>query len=191
MPSWNILLFWPILVVLNYTGVEPFEWPHQGSVIFFLLLNASITFVSDMTMMVSMLMTSPLAVTLGLSLTIPLAVFGDILRGTEMGGVTLFCGAALVLGGFVAVGLADAQEKDEEIIEQILGPAPGSVAYSDAETGRRRRSSAGWSRPRSRSTSPHPGALQQQRSVGDSRPATPRTADRGRSRSGSQECLVK
>jgi solute carrier family 35 protein F5 len=95
--------------------------PQNRSIIFFLAINASITFISDMTMMLSMLMTSPLAVTLGLSLTIPLAVFGDILRGTQIGGITLFIGATLVLGGFVAVGLADAQEKDEEIIEQILG----------------------------------------------------------------------
>lgn len=119
--AWNILLFWPILLVLHFTGWETLELPRSREIVFFLVINASITFISDMTMMLSMLMTSPLAVTLGLSLTIPLAVFGDILRGTQIGGITLFLGATLVLGGFVAVGLADAQEKDEEIIEQILG----------------------------------------------------------------------
>lgn len=119
--AWNILLFWPILLILHYTGWETLEPPRSREVVFFLVINASITFVSDLLMMLSMLMTSPLAVTLGLSLTIPLAVFGDILRGTQIGGFTLFLGATLVLGGFVAVGLADAQEKDEEIIDQLLG----------------------------------------------------------------------
>jgi solute carrier family 35 protein F5 len=56
-------------------------------------------------------MTSPLAVTLGLSLTIPLAVMGDLARGTHIGGWALFFGATLVLSGFVAVGYADYKEQ--------------------------------------------------------------------------------
>jgi solute carrier family 35 protein F5 len=55
-------------------------------------------------------MTSPLAVTLGLSLTIPLAVVGDLARGTQIGGLSLLFGAILVLAGFVAVGWADYKE---------------------------------------------------------------------------------
>lgn len=59
-------------------------------------------------------MTSPLAVTLGLSLTIPLAVIGDLARGTKIGGLSLLFGAALVLAGFVAVGWADFKESHLE-----------------------------------------------------------------------------
>lgn len=59
-------------------------------------------------------MTSPLAVTLGLSLTIPLAVVGDLFRGTPIGGVGLLIGASLVLSGFVAVGYADYKEQGLE-----------------------------------------------------------------------------
>lgn len=69
-----------------------------------------ISSVSDMAMMSAMLRTSPLSVTLGLSLTIPLAVFGDLIRGTKIGGWTLFAGGSLILGGFIAVGFADASE---------------------------------------------------------------------------------
>lgn len=64
-------------------------------------------------------MTSPLAVTLGLSLTIPLAVFGDLFLGTTVGGVWFFVGAGLVLGGFIAVGVADATQRAEDNAEYL------------------------------------------------------------------------
>jgi len=74
--------------------------------------------------MISQLMTSPLAVTLGLSLTIPLAVIGDLARGTQIGGLSLLFGALLVLAGFVAVGWADykeqALESESEIVQERL-----------------------------------------------------------------------
>jgi len=134
--AWNILLFWPILLILNFSGLEPLEWPRSTELGIFLLINASITFVSDMLMMKSMLLTSPLAVTLGLSLTIPLAVVGDLFRGTAIGGFTFFAGAALVLGGFVAVGIADAQFEENEVVEAANAEA---TVYPQA----RRRSSEG------------------------------------------------
>lgn len=65
-------------------------------------------------------MTSPLAVTLGLSLTIPLAVLGDLARGTQIGGLPLLFGAALVLAGFVAVGWADYKETQVESDSEII-----------------------------------------------------------------------
>lgn len=69
--------------------------------------QASITFISDVLYMLAMLKTSPLAVTLGLSLTIPVAVVGDLFKGTELGGPSALIGAALVLGSFVAIGWSD------------------------------------------------------------------------------------
>lgn len=119
--AWNILLFWPILLVLDVTGLEPLEWPRSTELVIFLAINAMITFVSDITMMLSMLMTSPLAVTLGLSLTIPLAVIGDLARGTQIGGLALWFGAVLVLAGFVAVGWADYKEQAPETDPPVLG----------------------------------------------------------------------
>lgn len=59
-------------------------------------------------------MTSPLAVTLGISLTIPLAMAGDLYRGTPLGWKTIL-GGVLVLGSFVANGLMDLASAEEEI----------------------------------------------------------------------------
>ena len=62
-----------------------------------------------------MLMTSPLAVTLGISLTIPLAMAGDIYRGTQLGGWKIYLGGALVLVSFVANGLMDLASTEDDI----------------------------------------------------------------------------
>jgi solute carrier family 35 protein F5 len=66
-----------------------------------------------------MLMTSPLAVTLGISLTIPLAVAGDMYRGTPVSWKTLM-GGALVLGSFVANGLIDLAIAEEALADVII-----------------------------------------------------------------------
>lgn len=63
-----------------------------------------ITWSSDYLYVLAMLKTTPLVVTLGLSLTIPLAVIGDFLLAKPTKGQVLV-GAALVLISFVVVGL--------------------------------------------------------------------------------------
>lgn len=59
-----------------------------------------------------MLLTSPLAVTLGLSLTIPLAIAGDLYRSAPVS-LFSFIGGVLVLGSFVANGMMDLREAEE------------------------------------------------------------------------------
>jgi solute carrier family 35 protein F5 len=69
-----------------------------------------------------MLLTSPLAVTLGLSLTIPLAIAGDLYRSAPVS-LFSFIGGLLVLGSFVGNGMMDlreAEEKGEELIARVL-----------------------------------------------------------------------
>ena len=60
-----------------------------------------------------MLLTSPLAVTLGLSLTIPLAIAGDLYRSAPVS-LFSFIGGVLVLGSFVANGMMDLKEAEEQ-----------------------------------------------------------------------------
>ncbi|KAJ2328478.1 hypothetical protein GGH92_009854, partial [Coemansia sp. RSA 2673] len=76
----NILLLWPGFILLHYSGIETFQLPRSGSMWLMIVVNAMIgTFVSDYLWLLAMLMTSPLVVTLGLSLTIPLSMAGDII----------------------------------------------------------------------------------------------------------------
>lgn len=72
-----------------------------------------ITLSSDFIYVLAMLKTTPLVVTIGLSLTIPLAVVGDTLLGRPARGQVLL-GAALVLVSFVAVGVQSSRKTDDE-----------------------------------------------------------------------------
>jgi solute carrier family 35 protein F5 len=67
-----------------------------------------ITFTSDYIYVFAMLKTTPLVVTIGLSLTIPFAVVGDFLLNRPAHGQVVV-GAVLVLLSFIVVGLDDAR----------------------------------------------------------------------------------
>ena len=79
-----------------------------------------ITLSSDFIYVFAMLKTTPLVVTVGLSLTIPVAVAGDFLLGRTVKLMSLF-GAFLVLGSFVVVGLEDSKNEEvlaEEVVDE-------------------------------------------------------------------------
>ncbi|KAH9969008.1 hypothetical protein BC827DRAFT_1167055 [Russula dissimulans] len=104
----NILACWPIGVILHFVGVERFEPPSSGRVVAGLLVNMAITLLSDYVYVIAMLKTTPLVVTIGLGLTMPLAVLGDIaLQHAVKAQVVL--GAGLVLVSFVIIGLEDSK----------------------------------------------------------------------------------
>ncbi|EJU03936.1 hypothetical protein DACRYDRAFT_77730 [Dacryopinax primogenitus] len=105
----NTFGLWPIAIVLHLTGIEPFALPTDGMAWGALGLNMFITLSSDYLYVLAMLKTTPLVVTIGLSLTIPLAVLGDMWMGHWATLQTVF-GAVLVLFAFSAVGYDSAKE---------------------------------------------------------------------------------
>ncbi|GAA5903743.1 hypothetical protein JCM6882_003402 [Rhodosporidiobolus microsporus] len=113
--AWCIVLFPPLGWFLHKIGVEEFEWPHGGALWGSLLINAGITFVSDALYLRAMLLTSPLAVTLGLSLTIPLAMAGDLYRHAPVSFASLL-GGVLVLASFVGNGVLDLKEAEKQTV---------------------------------------------------------------------------
>lgn len=74
-----------------------------------------ITLSSDFIYVIAMLKTTPLVVTVGLSLTIPVAVAGDFLLGRTVKLMSLL-GALLVLGSFIVIGLEDSN--NEEVLAE-------------------------------------------------------------------------
>jgi solute carrier family 35 protein F5 len=68
-----------------------------------------------------MLKTTPLVVTVGLSLTIPVAVVGDLILNKSVHILSVF-GALLVVVSFVTVGLEDS--KMEEMRPLVLEEEP-------------------------------------------------------------------
>lgn len=93
----NIILFWPVVVLFNYWGIETFELPPTTHVWIIVLINAATTIISDFCWALSMLMTSPLVVTVGLSATIPLAIAGDMILKSRYDNITYYFGALLMV----------------------------------------------------------------------------------------------
>lgn len=85
-----------------------------------------ITLSSDYLYVLAMLRTTPLVVTIGLSLTIPLAVFGDIVLGRVVAAQVVL-GAILVFSGFVAVGIESADGQVEGETGEGAGVPAGGV----------------------------------------------------------------
>ncbi|KAJ2928962.1 hypothetical protein H1R20_g8261, partial [Candolleomyces eurysporus] len=107
----NILTCWPIGILLHTLGVEVFELPASRVVWAAVLVNMSITLSSDYLYVLAMLKTTPLVVTVGLSLTIPFAVVGDFIRGRPSSTKIIF-GALLVLISFIAIGFDNRDEEE-------------------------------------------------------------------------------
>ena len=100
----NICLF-PLLAILHWTGYETFEWPQNGKVWSVVLANALGSMIGDMAWGYAVLLTSPLVVTVGLSMTIPLSLVGEFILNAQYTGPLYWVGASIVLGAFVLINL--------------------------------------------------------------------------------------
>lgn len=99
----NVLACWPMGFLLHWTGAETFELPTKATEWYAIIINMAITWSSDYLYVLAMLRTTPLVVTVGISLTIPVAVLGDFILNVPVH-VQVMAGAALVLIGFVTIG---------------------------------------------------------------------------------------
>ncbi|KAJ1020817.1 hypothetical protein NDA18_005667 [Ustilago nuda] len=110
----NILCLWPLLAILHYTGMESFSLPPSAQIWAGMVVNMCITLVSDFIYLLAMLKSSPLITTLGLSLTIPLAVLIDALKASHTGGLVAVIGSTAVLSSFGFIGWDDHRSFNEE-----------------------------------------------------------------------------
>ncbi|ORX59661.1 hypothetical protein DM01DRAFT_1333125 [Hesseltinella vesiculosa] len=102
----NTVLLWPLFGLLHWFQIESFSFPDTGNLWALILLNAFVgTFISDYLWLRAMLLTSPLVVTLGISLTVPLAMVGDAVFKHILPTAQYSLGAILIMVGFFVVNL--------------------------------------------------------------------------------------
>ncbi|CRG83996.1 putative vacuolar membrane protein YML018C [Talaromyces islandicus] len=99
----NVFFLWPGFIVLHLTGIERFSLPSEDRIWVIILINSISSLVSDICWAYAMLLTSPLVVTVGLSLTIPLSLVGQIVLQGEYASVLYWIGALVVLLSFLIV----------------------------------------------------------------------------------------
>ncbi len=78
-----------------------------------LQMNSATSFISDICWAYAMLLTSPLVVTVGLSLTIPLSLIGQMILDAQYSSVAYWIGAGIVLLSFVFIN-HESKEEDHQ-----------------------------------------------------------------------------
>jgi len=111
--TFNLVLLLPLFPVLHFTGLEPFVMPPTRRVWAILIVNSISSFVSDICWAYAMVLTSPLVVTVGLSLTIPLSLVGEMVLQSRYEGWLYWLGAAVVVGSFLFVDREESKDDAE------------------------------------------------------------------------------
>lgn len=99
----TIVLLWPSIIILDYYRIETFELPMDSRILGIIVINGAITFISDYCWAKSILLTSPLTVTVGLSTTIPFAMVGDFIFKGKSISLWYLMGALMVLSSFILI----------------------------------------------------------------------------------------
>lgn len=108
----NVLTLWPLFFILHFTGIETFEMPPTGKIWAIILLNSISSFISDMSWAYAMLLTTPLIVTVGLSLTIPLSLIGEMIQYQQFSSFLYWVGAGIVLLSFLFINHESHEDED-------------------------------------------------------------------------------
>ena len=102
----NVFILLPFLPWLHFVGLERFAWPSARTAA---VMGANALFgsvLSNTLLARAMLLASPLVATVGLSLSIPLAVASDVARGRGHFTPGMLLGTLAVWFGFVGVSIA-------------------------------------------------------------------------------------
>jgi solute carrier family 35 protein F5 len=107
----NAIFLFPLFPILSWTGLEPFQLPPSRRIWTILMCNAVSSLLSDICWAYAMVFTSPLIVTVGLSLTIPVSLVGEMIIQGKFEGLVYWLGAIIVVSSFVFV---DQEEMKDE-----------------------------------------------------------------------------
>ena len=96
----NDILLLPVIYLFDFTGIEPFEWPNQQTL---LMLTANALFgavISDYCWARSVVLLGPLMTTLGTTLTFPISLFIDVCYHGKKFTWLYFLGSACIFTAF-------------------------------------------------------------------------------------------
>ncbi|KAK1754769.1 hypothetical protein QBC47DRAFT_225792 [Echria macrotheca] len=115
----NVALLWPGFFILHWTGIETFELPPTGKIWTIVVVNSIASFLSDMSWAYAMLLTTPLVVTVGISLTIPLSLIGEMIQYSQYSSWVYWVGAGIVLMSFVFINHESHEEGEADDKEGV------------------------------------------------------------------------
>jgi solute carrier family 35 protein F5 len=107
----NVTLLWPGFIILHLTGIETFVLPPTSRILTIVLVNAASSLISDFCWAYAMLLTSPLIVTVGLSLTIPCSLVGQMVLDHQYASALYWVGAVVMVLSFLFINHEEKREK--------------------------------------------------------------------------------
>lgn len=108
----NMVFLWPGFIVLHLIGHETFELPPTSRVTMILVLNALVSLVADFCWAYATLLTSPLVVTVGLGLTIPLSLVGQMVVNSQSSSALYWVGALVVFLSFIFINYQESKASE-------------------------------------------------------------------------------
>ncbi|TID30711.1 hypothetical protein CANINC_000627 [Pichia inconspicua] len=120
----TLVLGFPILLIYNYLNWEPLVLPDNKTLLWMFLLSSILGATSDYLASKASVITSPLIVSLSLSVGIPINImFDTFMYGNLNLSLSYFIGLSLILASFVFVNISDEQEIIEHAIEEAFEEA--------------------------------------------------------------------
>ncbi|MCJ1424026.1 hypothetical protein MMC29_001913 [Sticta canariensis] len=110
----NLILLFPGLVIFHFSGLEHFQFPPSKHIWAIVMINSIISLVSDVCWAYSMLLTTPIVVTVGLSLTIPLSLIGQTVIYKQNASLLYWIGAVTVFLSFLLVNHESKRKAENE-----------------------------------------------------------------------------
>ena len=123
----NFLTLWPLLIFLDLVKWEHFVWPPQN-ILGLLTLNGLISVGSDYFWAQSILYTSPVVATVGLTMMMPVAMIADEIFRNEHHSLPYWAGSLFVMLGFLLVNVDFKKHNEQEdVVEKLNADGPPSV----------------------------------------------------------------
>ncbi|KAJ4362268.1 hypothetical protein N0V83_010361 [Neocucurbitaria cava] len=113
----NVLLLWPGFIILHLTRIETFTLPPTSRIVVIVLVNSASSLVSDFCWAYAMLLTSPLVVTVGLSLTIPLSLVGQMVLDAQYASALYWVGAGIMVLSFLFINHEEKRDEEEGVLQ--------------------------------------------------------------------------
>ncbi len=136
----NTILLFPLFPILSALKVETFELPPTRRIWTILLVNSASSLLSDICWAYAMVLTSPLVVTVGLSLTIPLSLVGELIVQGRSESVVYWIGAIIVVCSFLFVNREEVNDGhhhdgdgDVTVGQELVGSRDGYTVVEQHE----------------------------------------------------------
>ncbi|KAH3761500.1 DUF6 domain protein [Pelomyxa schiedti] len=131
----NFLLLWVFFAVWNIFGIESYESP-TGTTLLYLVLLGCLDATQNLLILLAIINSSPLFVSVGLLLTIPAAMFFDLILYGYLVPLIGIIGICVIVTGFVTLNYGELVPKEQapSCLQRLFTPCTNPNPYHSASS---------------------------------------------------------